>query len=42
MFNPDWDFMKRAETHGAVFLTVPVITWVYRFHGSNMSVPNVA
>lgn len=42
MFNPDWDFMKRAETYGAVFLTVPVITWVYRFHGSNMSVPNVA
>jgi len=37
MFNADWDLLARAETAGARFLRVPVVTWVYRFHGSNLS-----
>jgi hypothetical protein len=36
--HPDWDLLKRAETLGATFLNIPEITWVYRFHGQNMSV----
>lgn len=35
--HPDWDLLKRAETKGASFLNIPEITWVYRFHDSNMS-----
>jgi hypothetical protein len=36
--HPDWDLLKRAETLGARFLNIPEVTWVYRFHGGNMSV----
>lgn len=33
----DHDLLKRAESSGATFLNVPKVTWVYRFHGGNMS-----
>lgn len=33
----DHDLLKRAEQVGATFLNVPKVTWVYRFHGGNMS-----
>lgn len=33
----DWDFWLRALDHGARFVCVPVRTWCYRFHGSNLS-----
>jgi glycosyltransferase involved in cell wall biosynthesis len=33
----DHDLLKRAESAGATFLNVPKVTWVYRFHGENMS-----
>jgi glycosyltransferase involved in cell wall biosynthesis len=33
----DHDLLKRAESVGASFLNVPKVTWVYRFHGDNMS-----
>jgi hypothetical protein len=36
--HPDWDMLKRAESAEADFLNIPEITWVYRFHGGNMSV----
>lgn len=36
--HPDWDWLRRAETVGASFHNVPEVTWVYRFHGENMSV----
>ena len=36
--HPDWDMLKRCENAGAGFVNVPEITWVYRFHGANMSV----
>lgn len=36
--HPDWDMLKRCESAGAEFVNVPEITWVYRFHGKNMSV----
>lgn len=35
--HPDHDLLKRAETAGASFLNIPKVTWVYRFHGGNMS-----
>jgi glycosyltransferase involved in cell wall biosynthesis len=35
--HPDWDMLKRCEAAGANFTNVPVVTWVYRFHGRNMS-----
>lgn len=35
--HPDWDLLRRAESSGATFLNVPTVTWVYRFHGGNMS-----
>ena len=35
---PDWDWLRRAETWGASFHNVPEVTWVYRFHGENMTV----
>lgn len=35
--HPDHDILKRVETARGSFYNVPVITWVYRFHGSNMS-----
>jgi len=31
----DWDFWLRALAAGARFHCVPVVTWVYRFHGGN-------
>lgn len=33
----DWDFWIRALDAGAVFRCVPERTWLYRFHGSNIS-----
>jgi glycosyltransferase involved in cell wall biosynthesis len=36
--HPDHDLLARAEAAGASFLNVPKVTWVYRFHGGNMSV----
>jgi len=33
----DWDFWLRALDCGAVFKCVPEVTWVYRFHGKNLS-----
>jgi hypothetical protein len=36
--HPDWDMLQRCENSGATFVNVPEITWVYRFHGQNMSV----
>lgn len=33
----DHDLLKRAEQAGSTFLNVPKVTWVYRFHGGNMS-----
>lgn len=33
----DWDFWLRALERGARFVCVPEVTWVYRFHGANMS-----
>lgn len=35
--HPDHDFLARAERSGATFLNLPTVTWVYRFHGGNMS-----
>ena len=35
--HPDHDFLRRAEAAGATFLNVPQVTWVYRFHGENLS-----
>jgi hypothetical protein len=35
--HPDHDFLRRAESAGAKFLNIPQVTWVYRFHGENMS-----
>jgi hypothetical protein len=35
--HPDHGFLARAEQAGATFLNVPTVTWVYRFHGGNMS-----
>ena len=35
--HPDWDMLQRCEDAGATFHNVPEITWVYRFHGGNMS-----
>jgi hypothetical protein len=35
--HPDHDFLRRAEAAGAQFLNVPQVTWLYRFHGENMS-----
>jgi glycosyltransferase involved in cell wall biosynthesis len=37
MRHPDHDFLRRAESDGATFLNIPKVTWVYRFHGENMS-----
>ena len=34
----DWDWLQRAENAGASFHNVPEVTWVYRFHGGNMSI----
>lgn len=31
----DWDLWLRALATGARFVCVPVVTWVYRFHGGN-------
>lgn len=36
--HPDWDMLQRCEQAGASFLNLPQVTWVYRFHGKNMSV----
>jgi hypothetical protein len=36
--HPDWDMLKRCESAEAEFLNIPQVTWVYRFHGANMSV----
>jgi hypothetical protein len=33
----DWDFWLRALDVEARFKCVPVVTWLYRFHGSNLS-----
>lgn len=35
--HPDHDILRRLEAAGATFHNVPEVTWVYRFHGSNMS-----
>jgi len=35
--HPDHDLLRRAESAGATFLNIPKVTWVYRFHGGNMS-----
>lgn len=35
--HPDWDMLQRCESAGATFHNVPEVTWVYRFHGGNMS-----
>jgi hypothetical protein len=35
--HPDHDLLRRAEASKATFLNVPKVTWVYRFHGENMS-----
>ena len=35
----DWDFWLRALDAGARFACVPEATWVYRFHGTNLSFP---
>lgn len=37
LHHPDWDMLKRCEQAGATFHNVPEVTWVYRFHGGNMS-----
>lgn len=36
--HPDWDMLQRCEQAGASFLNLTEVTWVYRFHGKNMSV----
>jgi hypothetical protein len=36
--HPDWDMLRRCESAGADFYNVPDVTWVYRFHGKNMSI----
>ena len=36
--HPDWDMLKRCEIAGADFYNVPEVTWLYRFHGKNMSI----
>lgn len=33
----DWDFWRRSIAVGARFVCVPEVTWVYRFHGGNIS-----
>ena len=33
----DWDFWLRALDAGARFVCVPEKTWLYRFHGANLS-----
>jgi glycosyltransferase involved in cell wall biosynthesis len=33
----DWDLWLRALHAGARFVSVPEVTWTYRFHGANMS-----
>jgi len=33
----DWDFWLRALDAGAMFACIPEVTWMYRFHGSNLS-----
>lgn len=33
----DWDFWRRALAVGARFVCVPETTWIYRFHGGNVS-----
>jgi len=33
----DWHFWLRALDAGAEFRCVPIVTWVYRFHGANRS-----
>jgi glycosyltransferase involved in cell wall biosynthesis len=33
----DWDLWLRALHSGARFVSVPAVTWTYRFHGDNMS-----
>ena len=33
----DWDFWLRALDAGATFACVPKVTWIYRFHGTNLS-----
>ncbi len=33
----DWDFWLRALDAGARFVCVPTVTWLYRFHGDNLS-----
>lgn len=35
--HPDWGMLQAAEQVGATFLNVPVVTWTYRFHGTNSS-----
>jgi hypothetical protein len=35
----DWDFWVRALDAGARFICVPEHTWLYRFHGTNLSWP---
>lgn len=37
----DWDFWLRALHSGARFLSVPEVTWTYRFHGDNMSLVRI-
>lgn len=31
----DWDLLRRCERAGAMFLNVPVVTWVFRLHDGN-------
>ncbi len=33
----DWDFWLRALDAGASFACIPEVTWLYRFHGENLS-----
>lgn len=33
----DWDFWLRSLDAGAAFVCVPKYTWIYRFHGENIS-----
>ena len=35
----DWDFWLRALDVGARFACIPRVTWTYRFHGKNLSMP---
>lgn len=34
---PDHDLLARLETAGATFRNIPTVTWIYRFHGDNMT-----